>query len=142
MTPYDVPMDGRRTILLVEDEPAVASFGVRVLRGLGYDVLDARDGVQALALAREHAGPISLILTDVIMPGQTGPEVAAAIREIHPEAAVLYASGYTADAIEGRGVQAVDLLQKPYAATQLAKRVRAAILRRDPQDPVPATPSG
>jgi signal transduction histidine kinase/ActR/RegA family two-component response regulator len=128
---------GRETVLLVEDEPAVASFSLRVLQRLGYRVLDARDGTQAIAVARAHHGEIALILSDVIMPGQTGPEVAAAVREIHPEAAVLYASGYLADAIEGRGVipAGVDLIQKPYAAGELAERVRAALDRRDSKAP-------
>ncbi len=120
---------GRETILLVEDEPSVASFGVRVLERLGYTVLDARDGDQAMAIARSHSGPISLILTDVIMPGRNGPEVAETVREIHPEAAVLFASGYTADAIEGRRAlpPGAELMTKPYSATELARRVRLAV---------------
>jgi two-component system cell cycle sensor histidine kinase/response regulator CckA len=120
---------GRETILLIDDEPAVRELGRRMLSRLGYDVLTARDGVEALDVARRHSSPIHLVFSDVVMPGLSGPEVAVAVREIHPEAAVLFASGYTADAITDRAVlpEGVDLVEKPFTAAELAARVRAVL---------------
>ena len=126
---------GTETVLFVEDDETVARFGVRVLRRLGYEVLEAPDGDAAIAVAREHTEPIQLILSDVIMPGMMGPEAVRAVQAIHPEAAILFASGYTADAIADRGVlpEGVELLRKPYTAGELADRVRATLDGRTAQ---------
>jgi PAS domain S-box-containing protein len=120
---------GTETVLLVEDEAPIALFGRKVLTSLGYRVLDARDGMGAVEIARSYPEPIELIVSDVIMPGMVGPEVVRAVRDLHPEAAVLYASGYTADAIADRGVlpKGVELVLKPYTAGEFAARVRAAL---------------
>ncbi|HEY6057756.1 MAG TPA: ATP-binding protein [Candidatus Limnocylindrales bacterium] len=128
---------GDETILLVEDEPPVAQFGRQVLAGLGYAVLYAPDGPSAIEIARDHEGAIGLILSDVVMPGMRGPEVAAAVRAIHPEASVLYVSGYTAGVVSDRGVlpDDVELVEKPYTATGLGSRVRAVLdARRAPRE--------
>jgi PAS domain S-box-containing protein len=120
---------GRETILLIDDEPAVRELGRRMLSRLGYDVLTAGNGAEALAVARRHSLPIDLVFSDVVMPGLSGPEVAAAVREIHPEAAVLFASGYTADAITDRAnlPEGIGLVEKPFTAAELAARVRSAL---------------
>jgi PAS domain S-box-containing protein len=123
---------GGETILLIEDEPPVAEFCRRVLIGLGYRLIEASDGPGAIAAATAHAGTIDLILSDVILPGMRGPEAVAAIRARHPDVAVLFASGYTADAITERGVlpDAVALLEKPFTAASLGECVREALARR------------
>jgi len=138
--PVDVPTAGRglsgatgsETILLIDDEADVLELLRRSLGSLGYDTLTARDGLAAVAIARARTAPIDLILSDVIMPGMSGPEAVAAVRMLHPEAKVLYASGYTADAITDRGVlpPGVELVEKPYTTTQVASRIRSVLDRR------------
>ena len=125
---------GHETILVVDDEPAVAAFARRALVGLGYQVLEAADGPAAIQAARTHPGPIDLILCDVVMPGMSGPEAIEMIRPGRPESAVLYASGYTADAIMDRGEvpAGVDLLEKPFTGASLAARVREVLDARPP----------
>jgi two-component system cell cycle sensor histidine kinase/response regulator CckA len=120
---------GSESILVIEDEAAVGEFVRRVLMRLGYEVMGASDGQSAMALARAHHQPIDLILSDVIMPGLSGPEVVEAIHAIHPESAVLFASGYTADAVSDRGElpSGVALIEKPYTSAELARRVRAIL---------------
>ena len=131
------PTGGHETILVIDDEPAVGTFARRVLTGLGYQVLEAADGPTAIQAARTHPGRIDLILCDVVMRGMSGPEAVEAILPGRPESAVLYASGYTADAIMERGeVPAeVDLIEKPFTGAALAARVREAL------DARPAAPS-
>jgi PAS domain S-box-containing protein len=120
---------GSEAILVIEDEPAVGEFVRRILMRLGYEVIGASDGRSAIALARAHRKPIRLILSDVMMPGMSGPEAVDAIRAIHPESAVLFASGYTADAISDRGAlpAGVELIEKPYSAEELSLRVRSVL---------------
>jgi CheY-like chemotaxis protein len=120
---------GSEAILVIEDETSVGEFARRVLTGRGYQVISASDGRSAIALARAHPRPIQLILSDVMMPGLSGPEAVEAIRAIHPEVAVLFASGYTADAISDRDVLPADveLIEKPYTADELADRVRTVL---------------
>jgi PAS domain S-box-containing protein len=120
---------GTETILIVEDEPAILKLAHRVLTGLGYTVLTAVDGVEALQLARRHEGPIHLVITDVVMPRMGGRELAAALAALRPATRILYSSGYTADTITEGGVLdvGIDLLQKPYAPDELAARVRQVL---------------
>jgi two-component system, cell cycle sensor histidine kinase and response regulator CckA len=123
---------GGQTILVIEDEPAVAEFCRRILVSLDYQVILAGDGLSAIEAATTHHGPIDLILSDVILPGMRGPEAVAAIRMRYPAAAVLYASGFTADAITERGVlpDGVLLVEKPFTAASLAERVHVALRDR------------
>ncbi len=123
---------GGETILLVEDEAALRELGQELLEDLGYAVLAAASGPEALALAAGTGRPIDLLLTDVVMPGMNGHELAERLREARPGLPVLYASGYTADAIAQHGVLApgLDLIEKPFTAAALAARVRAALDRR------------
>jgi two-component system cell cycle sensor histidine kinase/response regulator CckA len=88
---------GTETILLVEDDDSLRELASILLTGQGFKVLEAKDGNHALALAKEHPGHIDLMLTDVIMPGMSGGELASRFSELHPGAGVLYMSGYTAD---------------------------------------------
>jgi two-component system, cell cycle sensor histidine kinase and response regulator CckA len=112
-------------ILLVEDEQQVRVLVRDVLRRAGYDVLDAGDGEQALSIAHS-AGDIQLLLTDVIMPKMSGPQLAAKFRDSHPAARVLYISGYTDDKLGQHGMLApgVELVQKPLTPEVLLERVR------------------
>jgi PAS domain S-box-containing protein len=125
------PVGGSEAILFVEDDPDVASFGLACLRRLGYDVTPAMNGTEAMALTASRAKPFDLLLTDVIIPGMSGPELAELVRSHHPETAILYSSGYGAEqvsvAIVGHGAR---LLEKPYSLEQLATRVREALDRR------------
>lgn len=117
------------TILLAEDEYAVRALCRRVLEGAGYEVLEAADGAAAVALAQAHAGPIDLLLTDVVMPGISGRESADAITAICPDIRVLYMSGYTDDDILRHGVLRglVSFLPKPFTPGALLERVREAL---------------
>jgi CheY-like chemotaxis protein len=125
---------GSGTILLVEDEAEVRSLLVEVLEGQGYRVLAARDGREALTAARAFPGRIALLLTDVVMPGLSGREVAEQVTSLHPEARVLYMSGYTDDEIVRRGVarETMAILHKPFTPAVVALRVREVL------DPAPA----
>lgn len=117
------------TVLVIDDEPDVLELERRTLARLGYDVLVAGDGDSAIALARNVERPIDLIVSDVLMRGRLGPEVVAAITAVHSTAAVLYVSGFSADAIANRGVLSpgVELLEKPFSAAALSSRVQAIL---------------
>ena len=120
---------GGETILLVEDDPAVRRMAVEVLRGAGYSVLAAPSGADALLMAAKHEGPLDLLLTDVVMPGMTGPQLARQFILQFPGVPILYMSGYTDDAVEKHGVRgrAVRVLQKPFTHDMLARGVREAL---------------
>jgi two-component system cell cycle sensor histidine kinase/response regulator CckA len=124
----------QETILFVEDEIAISELCRRLLTGLGYRVISATDGSTAIELARAHGERIDLIVSDVVMPGLSGPETVQAIHTLHPEAAVLFASGYTADRITDRRLlpEGAELLEKPFSAGELAGRVRAILDSRTP----------
>jgi signal transduction histidine kinase/CheY-like chemotaxis protein len=123
---------GSETVLVVEDDPGVRALVVRALREAGYRVLPASGGDEAEFIARELDGPLDLLLTDVVMPGRTGPEVARAITAIRPGVPVLFVSGYTHDAIGRKGElpEGTDLLQKPFTPEALLARVRSVLDRR------------
>ncbi|MCC6557159.1 MAG: PAS domain S-box protein [Polyangiaceae bacterium] len=120
---------GREAILVVEDDAAVRRLIVQVLERLGYRVTATDRGEAALALVARDAGAFDLLLTDVIMPGMTGKELAARAVAHAPSLRVLYMSGYTDDEITGGDI-ARALLQKPFSPDALAQRVRSALDRR------------
>jgi two-component system cell cycle sensor histidine kinase/response regulator CckA len=95
----------------------------------GYKVLDAGSGAESIRIVEAYTGPIDLLVTDVVMPGMSGREVAEALRKRHPELKVLYASGYTDDAVVRHGiVEATDaFLQKPFTPLSLARKVRSVL---------------
>ncbi|MFN2220491.1 MAG: response regulator, partial [Anaerolineae bacterium] len=123
---------GTETVLVVEDERAVREQAVLVLDSYGYQVLDAADGQAALDLSRSHEGPIDLLLTDVIMPGMNGRELADLLQPERPEMQVLYMSGYTGDAIAHHGVLADKsaFLPKPFTLEDLLRKVREVLDKR------------
>jgi two-component system cell cycle sensor histidine kinase/response regulator CckA len=119
------------TVLLVEDEAQVRELATRMLRQLGYYVLSAGDGREALALSQAHEGKISLLVTDVVMPNMSGKEVADALVASRPGLKVLYVSGYAEDTDVVRGVldSSVDFLSKPFTHRDLARRIREILSR-------------
>ena len=114
------------TIMLVEDQPEVRRLAARVLRGRGYNVLEAAGGEEALALAAAHRGRLHLLVTDVVMPGMKGPEVAARLIAARPGLPVLYVSGYADEVLGPRDELLAQgtLLLKPFSPDALAARVR------------------
>jgi signal transduction histidine kinase/FixJ family two-component response regulator len=127
---------GTETILLAEDEGSVREFVRRILERQGYSVLCASCGREAIAVAAAAGRRIDLILTDVVMPHMGGRELVESLRQQHPDARVLYMSGYTNDEIVRGGVLQTDtsFLQKPFDGTELALAVRDALDR--PMDAV------
>jgi nitrogen-specific signal transduction histidine kinase/ActR/RegA family two-component response regulator len=123
------PTTGSETILLVEDEDRVRNLTMKILRQRGYQVLEAPNGAAALAAERAHDGPIDLLLTDVVMPDLSGPEVARRVLERRPGIGVLFMSGYTDDAVLQHGVSSRDtaFLQKPFTPIVLTAKVRAVL---------------
>ncbi len=120
--------DGTETILLVEDEEAVRSLARRVLEGRGYTVVPAADGEAALAAAAAHGGPIDLVLTDVVMPGMRGTELAARFAEERAETAVLFMSGYAHEVVAEDGLPAGSaFLAKPFGTDALVHAVREVL---------------
>ncbi len=123
------PPKGTETILMVEDDDGVRRLGCHVLEMLGYTVLCAESGHQALDLARDHKGKIDLVLTDVVMPEMSGREVERRLAEAGHAARVLFMSGYSDDAILQHGVleTGVAFLQKPFTPDSLARKVREVL---------------
>jgi two-component system cell cycle sensor histidine kinase/response regulator CckA len=121
---------GNETILVVEDELSVRGLAFRVLQRQGYMVLEASNGDEALRLVQEHPGKkIHLLLTDVVMPGMSGSELAERLRSFHAEVKVLYMSGYTDNSIVQHGIlePGIDFIQKPFSPEVLARRVREVL---------------
>ena len=125
------PVRGRETLLLVEDEPLILRMAKRVLSELGYTVLTASDGLEALEVLGRHAGDVQLLITDVVMPKMSGRELAARVTALRPDIRVLYSSGYAADAIGEDGVidDGINFLAKPYEPSRLADAVRDVLDR-------------
>jgi signal transduction histidine kinase/integral membrane sensor domain MASE1/CheY-like chemotaxis protein len=116
------------TILIVEDDSAVRRLSQAVLETAGYRVLDARDGEEALAVARRKGGRLDLLITDVIMPGITGRELVERLESRHPTLRVLYTSGYTRDGMVSVGVESsAPFLQKPFMPPDLLQKVREVL---------------
>ncbi len=120
---------GTETILVVEDDPLVRKVILRSLMAVGYRVLAASSGREALEVAAREKGAFDLLLTDVIMPGLNGREVAGELRSRRPDLRVLYMSGYTQDVISQAGVldSGIDFLSKPFTAALLLDRVQAVL---------------
>ena len=115
---------GSATALIVEDDPSVRKLAGRILADHGYVVIESDDVADAIAKAASHDGPIHLVLTDVVMPGMKGPEAFVYIREHHPEAKVLYMSGYTENVIVRHGMlkEGIVYIQKPFTAKGLLEK--------------------
>jgi CheY-like chemotaxis protein len=120
------PPRGSETVLLVEDEESVRIITHRFLTGLGYAVRVAENPAEALRLVAGHPGEIHLLITDVVMPGMNGHDLANRLREIRPAIKSLFISAFTADVIAQRGVldDGVNFLSKPFGRDELARMVR------------------
>jgi two-component system cell cycle sensor histidine kinase/response regulator CckA len=120
---------GGAVVLLAEDRPDVRRFTARVLRESRYEVLEADGGESALALAREYAGPIHVLLTDAVMPHMSGRVLAEQLRTIRPGIRVVFMSGYTDDAVRERNVvgPGITFLQKPFTPARLAAAIRSVL---------------
>jgi PAS domain S-box-containing protein len=123
------PRAGTETILVVEDNQGVRKYVRAALGHLGYKLLEAVDGAQAMELARDYPAEISLLLTDVVMPQMSGPQVVRGLREHRPGIKVLYMSGYTELSIEVDLGHGEAIIQKPFSPTAIAERVREVLDR-------------
>jgi CheY-like chemotaxis protein len=128
-SPSRPTLAGAETILLVEDEEMVREPARRLLDRFGYAVLDASNADDALELVRRHPGTIDLLLTDVVMPGRSGKQLADDVLAVRPTTKVLFMSGYSRNVIVHNGVldEGVDLVEKPFSANDLLRRVRATL---------------
>jgi signal transduction histidine kinase len=122
------PRGGKEVILVVEDDERVRNFAAEALRELGYDVLEAADGDQALKILSARTD-VALLFTDVVMPGMTGRQLADRAVELAPSLRVLYSTGYTRNAIIHNGMvdPGTNYLQKPYSLPELARKVRGVL---------------
>jgi two-component system, cell cycle sensor histidine kinase and response regulator CckA len=127
--PAPTTVRGTETVLIVEDEATLRNLARRMLESAGYTVIAAANGRDALRMAAEHAGPVDLMLTDVVMPGMSGKDLAAMLARVRPRMKVLYTSGYTDDTIVHHGVLDANtqFISKPYGAVQLARKVREVL---------------
>jgi DNA-binding response OmpR family regulator len=128
------PPAGTETVLLVEDQPEVRGLVEKTLRRSGYNVLAADGGDQAWTLARAHDGPIHLLLTDVVLPGTSGREVAWQVLGERGNVRVVYMSGYTDDGIVQHGVLEPGLafIQKPFTGDALLRKIRDVLSADQP----------
>jgi PAS domain S-box-containing protein len=117
---------GSETVLLVEDEETVRELVKRVLQSSGYTVLDARDGEEALEVDAAHAGPIDILVTDLVMPRMGGRQLADELTRRRPKTRVLFMSGYSDEAMVRHGVSdgSVEFLQKPFTTLDFVRKVR------------------
>jgi two-component system, cell cycle sensor histidine kinase and response regulator CckA len=126
-----------RTILVVDDDPWVRGLTRDVLAGEGYRMLEAEDGQDAIRVAAEHPGPIHLLLTDVVMPGMNGCELAAGLVPLLPGLKVMFMSAYDRDSLVTSGLNPIGpVITKPFTTEYLCRRVRM-LLDRQPE----ATPA-
>jgi CheY-like chemotaxis protein len=127
--PTEAKRCNHETVLVVEDQAAVRRLATSVLESVGYRVLSATNGNEALALEAAHKGRIDLVLTDVVLPGMTGKQLAERLKILRPESRVLFTSGYPQDVIADRGVVDRDVayIAKPYSPKDLAAKVREVL---------------
>jgi len=127
--PQPLPRAGAGTVLVVEDERGVRGLVSETLREMGYAVLEASSGKEALPLGEHYEGPLNLLVTDVVMPDMNGLELVEHIAKVRPGIKVLYISGYAAAALADRGlpVDIPNLLTKPFSAQSLVEAVTRAL---------------
>jgi two-component system, cell cycle sensor histidine kinase and response regulator CckA len=121
------PPRGQETILLAEDEELVRNPVVRILQRAGYRTLVVTNGLDAIALLRDRDDLVHLVLMDVVMPGLGGPEAWEQMRGLRPGLRVLFTSGYADDRYRQRLPAGAELLEKPFRAEELLRRVRKAL---------------
>jgi two-component system, cell cycle sensor histidine kinase and response regulator CckA len=129
----DQPLYGNETILVVEDQPEVRRLAREILQEFGYQILEASDGEEALRLVEAHAGPLHLLLTDVIMPGISGLELAARLEAMRP-LRILFMSGYPDRMEAGHDCQ-FTYIQKPFTSTSLVRKVREVLGKTEDRTP-------
>jgi len=131
--PMEADVRGDATVLVVEDQESVRKFTCAALASYGFQILEAAGGEEAIELARTYAGPIHLLLTDVMMPRMNGRELAERIVPLRPEAKVLFMSGYTQDVIASRGLleQGLYFIAKPFAPLALVQKVAETLSSSD-----------
>jgi CheY-like chemotaxis protein len=131
--------NGMATVLLVDDDPFVASTGRRALERVGYTVLSAANGREAIEVAARHADPLDLVITDLVMPEMGGRELARRLLTTRPAVRVLYTSGYTAEAMNQQAVLEPGdaFLGKPFTPDALLRQVQAILTPAAGQTPVP-----
>ena len=141
--PLGQPQRGTETILLVEDEPSVRTLVRDELRKLGYRVVEAKNGVEACLLATQQAASLQLLLTDVVMPGMGGRELAQHLSVIKPDLRTLFISGYMDDVgiMAGQEEGTSSFLQKPFTPEVLGRAVRNLLDASTPSDRTSASPS-
>jgi len=127
--PAEVVPRGSETVLVVEDEEMLRRLAVLLLEKQGYKVLEAPNGAEAFLVCEQHQGPIHLVVTDVVMPGMSGPEFIDRLRQMRQDFEALYMSGYADEAVKFHGVQArqVAFIQKPFTMETLAIKVREVL---------------
>ena len=123
---------GGETILVVEDEQGVRELTTKMLKRMGYHVLAAAGGAEALALAGGYAGHIALVVTDVVMPNMSGRQLARELRRRRPDMNILFISGYTENTISQHDLleDGAAFLAKPFSGETLARKVREALAGR------------
>ena len=129
------PATGRETILLVEDDPPIRQLMRKMLETQGYRLLEARNGEEAVTVARQYQEPIHLLLTDVVMPRMGGFALAERVVSSRPGTKVLYLSGYADDSVavrRGLKESARPFLLKPFTQTELAQQIRTALVAPEP----------
>jgi CheY-like chemotaxis protein len=116
---------------VVEDEKAVRDLTVRMLQRLGYTVLIASGGAEAIEISNSHPQRIALLLTDVVMPNMSGRQLADVLTEIRPDMKVIYLSGYTENTVIHHGVldAGIEFLPKPFSREVLAKKIRDVLAK-------------
>jgi two-component system cell cycle sensor histidine kinase/response regulator CckA len=127
--PDGLVSQGCETVLLAEDSGSLREMAREYLESVGYTVLEAASGKEALQRAQEFTGRIHLLLTDVVMPEMSGPELATRMMSLRPGLKVIFTSGYTDDAIARQGIldPSVTFIQKPYRPKALARKIREAL---------------
>jgi two-component system cell cycle sensor histidine kinase/response regulator CckA len=138
----DPAIRGSETVLLVEDEPAVRRATAEFLTLQGYTVLEAKDGVDALVVSKEHGSTIHLMVTDVVMPNMSGGQLATELSQLRPETKLLFVSGYAGKTVLDHKVADLEtnFLQKPYTLKQLSLKIRAALSQSANQNTNPTQP--
>jgi len=121
------------TLLVVEDERAFRDLLHEGLQSRGYRVLVASNGVEALQVAEQHSGPIRVLITDVIMPQMSGPELARSLRKVRRNTDVLYMSGYTDDKVGDMSSGELTLIQKPFYLDDLVRKIQEIVARKGAQ---------
>jgi signal transduction histidine kinase/ActR/RegA family two-component response regulator len=128
--PSEVPASGTaETVLLVDDEDGIRHVAREFLKIKGYNVLEAREATEAIRIAERHAGPIHVMLTDIVMPGIKGEQLAGQVSALRPEVKILYMSAYTEDAVLNLGILApgTNFIEKPFGPDELARKIRAIL---------------